>query len=53
MKGKRVIINLDAYEHEAIQRALKRWPKLENIEGAIHAALYNMIQVWEGRSRVV
>ena len=49
MKGRRVSITLDEYEHEAIQCALKRWPQLENVEGAIHNAIINAIPIWEGR----
>jgi hypothetical protein len=51
MKEGRITITLDEYEHEAIQRALERWPELENIEGAIHNAIYNAIQVWERRGK--
>jgi len=49
MKGKRITITLDEYEREAIHSALKKYPQLKTVEGAIHNAIINAIPIWEGR----
>ena len=51
MKGRRITITLDEYEREAIRSALKKYPQLKTVEGAIHNAIYNAIQVWKRRGK--